>query len=276
MTHGPDPFEARRRYDSMAVDYDRHLGLQSSRLGRYQEGVRKRAVAELQLKPGQTVIDVGCGTGASFARLIAAVGRDGRVVGVDQSRGMLAVATKRIANEGWTNVELIEAPVQDANLPDADAAIFFFTHDRGSRQRHDGRPTRRPGGHGGGEAPLPVAGTGCSGRSAHHAPLHHHGGGPRQTMGSPGRPTGGRDVRIPPPRRHVHRGRASTNSVRRLTPIRWSARPASAIMQRLSAGYPPTLADPEIGHAAARQPRTSCLRGRRRGRSGAGSTGRRP
>jgi ubiquinone/menaquinone biosynthesis C-methylase UbiE len=129
MTHGPDPIEARRRYDNMAVDYDRHLGLQSSRLGRYQEGVRKRAVAALQLKPGQTVIDVGCGTGASFARLVAAVGRDGRVVGVDQSGGMLGVATKRIADEQWTNVELIEAPVQDAKLPDADAAIFFFTHD---------------------------------------------------------------------------------------------------------------------------------------------------
>lgn len=113
----------------MAVDYDRHLGLQSSRLGRYLEGVRKRAVADLQLKPGQTVIDVGCGTGASFARLIAAVGRDGRVVGVDQSGGMLEVATKRIADEGWTNVELIEAPVEEAKLPDADAAIFFFTHD---------------------------------------------------------------------------------------------------------------------------------------------------
>jgi len=129
MTQGPDPVEARRRYDEMAVDYDCHLGLQSSRLGRYQEGVRKRAVAALQLKPGQTVIDVGCGTGASFVRLVAAVGRDGRVVGVDQSPGMLAVATKRIADQGWANVELVEAPVEDARLPEADAAIFFFAHD---------------------------------------------------------------------------------------------------------------------------------------------------
>ncbi len=129
MTDGPDRVEARRRYDRMAVDYDCQLGLRSSRITRYLEGVRKRAVAELQLKPGQAVIDVGCGTGASFARLIAAVGRDGRVVGVDPSGGMLEVATKRIADEGWTNVGLIEAPVQEARLPDADAAIFFFTHD---------------------------------------------------------------------------------------------------------------------------------------------------
>jgi ubiquinone/menaquinone biosynthesis C-methylase UbiE len=129
MTGGPDRVEARRRYDSIAVDYDRYLGMQSNRLGRYLEGVRKRAVAALQLKPGQTVIDVGCGTGASFARLIAAVGRDGRVIGVDQSGGMLEVAAKRIADEGWTNVELIEAAVEETRLPDADAAIFFFTHD---------------------------------------------------------------------------------------------------------------------------------------------------
>jgi ubiquinone/menaquinone biosynthesis C-methylase UbiE len=129
MTGGPDRVEARRRYDSIAVDYDRYLGMQSNRLGRYLEGVRKRAVAALQLKPGQTVIDVGCGTGASFARLIAAVGRDGRVLGVDQSGGMLEVAAKRIADEGWTNVELIEAAVEETRLPDADAAIFFFTHD---------------------------------------------------------------------------------------------------------------------------------------------------
>ena len=129
MTQGPDPREARRRYDAMAVDYDRRLGLQSSRLGRYQEGVRKNAVAELQLKPGQTVIDAGCGTGASFARLTAAVGPDGRVVGVDQSSGMLSVASERIVDEGWANVELIKAPLQDAHLPVADAGIFFFTHD---------------------------------------------------------------------------------------------------------------------------------------------------
>jgi ubiquinone/menaquinone biosynthesis C-methylase UbiE len=129
MTPGPDPVEAQQRYDRMAVDYDHQLGLQSGRLGRYMEGVRKSAVAELQLKAGQTVVDVGCGTGASFARLTAAVGRNGRVVGVDQSSGMLAVATKRIAHEGWTNVELIDARAQEAKLPDADAAIFFFTHD---------------------------------------------------------------------------------------------------------------------------------------------------
>lgn len=129
MMNGPDRSEARRRYDEIAADYDRDPGQQSGRFARYVEGIRKRAVAALRLAPGQTVIDAGCGTGASFARLVAAVGRDGRVVGVDQSGGMLEVASRRIADEGFTNVTLVEAPAEEAELPEADAAIFFFTHD---------------------------------------------------------------------------------------------------------------------------------------------------
>jgi ubiquinone/menaquinone biosynthesis C-methylase UbiE len=129
MAHGPDPREARNRYDEMSPEYDHHLGQQLSRIGRYLEGIRKSALSELQVRPGQTVIDVGCGTGASFARLVKTVGRDGRVIGVDQSPGMLAVAARRTEQEGWTNVELIEAPVQEARLPKADAALLFFTHD---------------------------------------------------------------------------------------------------------------------------------------------------
>jgi ubiquinone/menaquinone biosynthesis C-methylase UbiE len=129
MTEGPDAAEARQRYDRMASEYDQRLGFQGGRLGRYQEGVRKRAIGELRLEPGQTVIDVGCGTGASFARLTRAVGNAGRVIGVDQSSGMLEVASTRVATERWSNVELIESRVEAAELPAADAALFFFTHD---------------------------------------------------------------------------------------------------------------------------------------------------
>ncbi len=113
----------------MAADYDRDAGQQSGRFRRIVEAARKRAVGALRLRPGQTVIDVGCGTGASFGRLAAAVGRDGRVVGVDQSAAMLEVGRKRISDRGWTNVDLLEAPVEEAQLPAADAALFFFTHD---------------------------------------------------------------------------------------------------------------------------------------------------
>jgi ubiquinone/menaquinone biosynthesis C-methylase UbiE len=122
---GPDPAAARRRYDSMAASYDRSL----APLAWLQERIRRQAVDALQLRAGDTVLDAGCGTGASFPRLVEAVGAQGRIVGVDQSTGMLDVARRRVARAGWKNVDVIEAAVQDAELPRADAAIFFFTHD---------------------------------------------------------------------------------------------------------------------------------------------------
>ena len=122
---GPDLAEARRRYDAMARRYDR--GFSSVR--GLQERLRRRAIRRLDVAPGATVLDVGCGTGASFGFLVDAVGPEGRVVGVDQSNGMLDVARDRIHANGWDRVELIDRPVQTARLPSADAALFFFTHD---------------------------------------------------------------------------------------------------------------------------------------------------
>ena len=123
---GPNPAESRRRYDRYAAAYDRQL----APLRFAHERIRGDAIGRLRLRPGDRVIDAGCGTGASFPGLVAVVGPNGRVIGVDQSGGMLAQARRRIARVGWDNVELIHAPVQQAKLPSGvDAALFFFTHD---------------------------------------------------------------------------------------------------------------------------------------------------
>lgn len=122
---GPDADKARNQYNRFATSYDRQLGL----LRRIQQPLRRDAVESLRLTPGMTVLDVGCGTGASFAHLIAAVGPGGRIVGVDVSDQMLGLAQQRARDAGWRNVELIHTPAQDATLPQADAALMFFTHD---------------------------------------------------------------------------------------------------------------------------------------------------
>lgn len=96
------------------------------------EPIRRQAIERLGLKPGQTVLDVGCGTGLSLPGLCQAVGSQGRVIGVEQCPEMLAHAHARMAETslGAGAVELVCSPVQQASLDGwADAAMFHFTHD---------------------------------------------------------------------------------------------------------------------------------------------------
>jgi demethylmenaquinone methyltransferase/2-methoxy-6-polyprenyl-1,4-benzoquinol methylase len=94
------------------------------------EPLRRRAIARLALKPGETAIDAGCGTGMSLRYLTAAVGPAGAVIGIEQSPEMIARAEARVARHLWTNVTLINAPAEEASIPGpADAVLFQFTHD---------------------------------------------------------------------------------------------------------------------------------------------------
>jgi SAM-dependent methyltransferase len=70
---------------------------------------RALAVERLALRPGETVIDLGCGTGLSLPLLAPAVGGQGRVIGLDASPDMLALSRRRIEAGAWRNVELVEA-----------------------------------------------------------------------------------------------------------------------------------------------------------------------
>jgi ubiquinone/menaquinone biosynthesis C-methylase UbiE len=122
MGEAPDPAEARRRYARLAGSYGRR--------GRWLERMRGVAVRRLELRPGDHVLDVGCGTGGSFAPLVEAVGPTGRVTGVDLSDEMAAVAQDRIREAGWDNVEVVVGEAATAPLPtDVDGALFYLTHD---------------------------------------------------------------------------------------------------------------------------------------------------
>lgn len=94
------------------------------------EPIREHAIAQLELQPGDTVLDIGCGTGMSLLQLSAAVGPQGRVVAVDQCPEMLGKARQCVERQRLDNVELVCAPIQHAPLPEAaDAVLFHFTHD---------------------------------------------------------------------------------------------------------------------------------------------------
>ena len=53
--------------------------------------------------------------GESFPYLLDKVGRDGEVVGVEISPEMAALANKRIQNNGWCNVSVLESAAERAN-----------------------------------------------------------------------------------------------------------------------------------------------------------------
>ena len=80
---------------------------------------RRRTVREtLGARPGERVLDVGCGPGFYCAELAEEVGPSGSVVGVDGSQPMLALAGRRCAELG--NVELRAGDATALGVSDAD------------------------------------------------------------------------------------------------------------------------------------------------------------
>jgi len=68
---------------------------------------RRDLLRQLDLQPGDTVLDLGCGNGLNFPDVSASVGPCGRIVEVDASTSMLAAAQRRTQKAGWRNVSLI-------------------------------------------------------------------------------------------------------------------------------------------------------------------------
>ena len=88
--------------------------------------VRHKATALLRLRPGDSVLDVGCGSGGAFPFLVQAVGHAGRVVGVEISPVSAAHARHRVAANGWRNVEVVQASAQQACLPGMYDGLLMF------------------------------------------------------------------------------------------------------------------------------------------------------
>lgn len=118
----PDREYALEHYRSLARGYDTAT--------RRIERKRSRAIELLRLGPGDTALDAACGTGSALAALSRAVGPGGRVIGVEQSAEMIAIARERCAALELRNVSLIESPVEEARIPrPVDAVLFSYAHD---------------------------------------------------------------------------------------------------------------------------------------------------
>lgn len=78
------------------------------------------------LKPGMAVADIGCGPGYASLDLAEAVGPEGRVIGVDQSRTFLKVLRERAQGQGLSNVETIESDLASLDLREASLDMVYI------------------------------------------------------------------------------------------------------------------------------------------------------
>ena len=76
--------------------------------------VLEAVMARAAPQPGQSVLDVGCGTGASLIAAAGAVGREGRVTGLDISPVLLGLARRR--TEALPQVEVIEGDAAEVRV----------------------------------------------------------------------------------------------------------------------------------------------------------------
>jgi len=69
---------------------------------------RRTALEALRPRPGDTVLDLACGTGLNFRHIIEQISPNGRIVGVDCTRAMLKRARRKLARRRWDGVTLVE------------------------------------------------------------------------------------------------------------------------------------------------------------------------
>lgn len=93
-----------RRYGLGARWYD----VLSAERPVYRAG-RRAGIALMELREGDVVLDLGCGTGLNLPLLRERVGADGLIVGIDRSPDMLRMARERADAAGWANVRLLQA-----------------------------------------------------------------------------------------------------------------------------------------------------------------------
>lgn len=109
--------ELKSIYDRRADNYDVSANLYYL-LGFREAHYRRRAVEALDPRPGDIVVEIGCGTGLNFRYLRERIDEQGRIIGVDLSESMLREAGERIRKQGWEeNVTLVQADAAHYEFP---------------------------------------------------------------------------------------------------------------------------------------------------------------
>jgi ubiquinone/menaquinone biosynthesis C-methylase UbiE len=78
-----------------------------------------------ELKPGETVLDLGSGGGIDVLLSARRVGPGGKAYGLDMTDEMLALANENKAKSGLTNVEFLKGEIEAVPLPDNSVDVII-------------------------------------------------------------------------------------------------------------------------------------------------------
>jgi ubiquinone/menaquinone biosynthesis C-methylase UbiE len=110
------------------------LQLSDAEIQRYtlMAELARQSEAELwvtaRITTGSRVGDIGCGPGAMFPALVAAVGDSGTVRGVDGNPTAVAQATALANASGWTNVEVGVGRADETGVPEGSLDAVMMRH----------------------------------------------------------------------------------------------------------------------------------------------------
>src|SRR5690242_19692608 len=94
---------------------------------RVWEPETERILDQINLQPGATCLDLGCGAMGILESLRRRVGSSGHVVGVDMDATLLAAAKGLLEEHGINDIELLTQDAYKSDLPDS---TFDLTHVR--------------------------------------------------------------------------------------------------------------------------------------------------
>jgi ubiquinone/menaquinone biosynthesis C-methylase UbiE len=115
--------EIRAHYRKRAKSYD--FAVWTYRLIGLREKVyRQHTVDALSLQPGDTVVDLACGTGLNFQFLQPRITNKGKIIGVDLTDAMLEVAQSKSNSAGWNNIDFVQADIAEYEFPAGIAGII--------------------------------------------------------------------------------------------------------------------------------------------------------
>lgn len=85
-------------------------------------------IGEMALQPGDTVADVGAGTGYFSLPLAQTIGPKGKLYAVDAQAEMLALIHQKLGEAMLVNVELVHAEASQTGLPESCCNVFFLAN----------------------------------------------------------------------------------------------------------------------------------------------------